>query len=537
MGRVDMREQTGQKYPGFRGRIWLVAAMLLFFSVMSLSAITTTSATFDEVQNFGIGKYLLLTQRWDVMGSIVHPPIGFYLTSLPLLFVKDNDSLWQYEEQKRDLFFLGGVDVVRGQGLLSAPENANDRLLISIRLTVLVLALVLGWYIYLLSREFYGESGAILSLALYTFCPNMLAYSGIATQDLPLAAFSFLAAYQYWQFLQHQSLAKALIAGSVLGLAIATKFTALLLVPFLLLAYVIYQARYKRAVSAQPLVVILAAGLVLLLSFGGQIKPLQQAFELLQLEMAAGQSAFFHGELANHGWWNFYPAVLLIKTPLPILVLLFAALVMAVQRFRSDWFGTVFLVTPVIGLLLVCSASNFAIGTRYLLPIYPFIFVLCGSLTKYRAKGQLAIFGMICWLMVGTLFITPHYLSYFNELVGGAANGYRYLVDSNLDWGQDLKLLKRYMVDSGTKRISLSYFGADSPQRYGIEYDWLPSHYLSNPEPDKAVMLTQNQPVVISATNLQGVYLQNPDEFKWFRGRQPIARIGYSMFVYDLNRQ
>jgi hypothetical protein len=87
---------------------------------------------------------------------------------------------------------------------------------------------------------------------------------------------------------------------------------------------------------------------------------------------------------------------------------------------------------------------------------------------------------------------------------------------------------------NGIQRISLSYFGADSPQRYGINYDWLPSEYLYNPKPEIPASFRTGQLIAVSVTNLQGVYLDSRDEFAWLRGYEPVAKIGYSIFVYDL---
>jgi len=93
------------------------------------------------------------------------------------------------------------------------------------------------------------------------------------------------------------------------------------------------------------------------------------------------------------------------------------------------------------------------------------------------------------------------------------------------------------MDANGIKRISLSYFGIDSPKRYGINYDWLPSHFLYNPNPEASVDSTKNRFVAISATNLQGVYLEpNRDMYKWLMQYEPVTKIGYSIFVYDLRK-
>ena len=107
-------------------------------------------------------------------------------------------------------------------------------------------------------------------------------------------------------------------------------------------------------------------------------------------------------------------------------------------------------------------------------------------------------------------------------------------MDSNLDWGQGLKGLKSYMRKHGISRIYLSYFGSDSPTRYGISYDRLPSYNRPNPDPEKQEFTPKGW-VAISATNLQGVYFRNKDIYAWFRERKPIAKIGYSIFIYKVD--
>jgi hypothetical protein len=80
----------------------------------------------------------------------------------------------------------------------------------------------------------------------------------------------------------------------------------------------------------------------------------------------------------------------------------------------------------------------------------------------------------------------------------------------------------------------LSYFGTDSPARYGISYDWLPGNGLPNPDPEKHEFAPKGW-VAISATNLQGVYLGNKNMYAWFRERKPVAKIGYSIFIYKMD--
>jgi hypothetical protein len=244
-------------------------------------------------------------------------------------------------------------------------------------------------------------------------------------------------------------------------------------------------------------------------------------------------------------------ATFFLKTPLPLILLIAVALVFVGKSRQKMALTFGFLLVPAGIYFAMISASGWGIGHRHLLPIYPFLFVLVGGCiawaTRQRGwiKGGVAL--LLLWYFLSALAIHPHYLAYFNQLAGGPDNGYKYLVDSNLDWGQDLKGLKRYMVRHGIEKVWLSYFGTANPDYYGIEYDYLPSFVIFepknvNPEVFRLKELVPLAGVVaISATNLQGVYLPlvaSPwgsvakNYFAFYRDQKPVAKIGHSIFVY-----
>ena len=131
--------------------------------------------------------------------------------------------------------------------------------------------------------------------------------------------------------------------------------------------------------------------------------------------------------------------------------------------------------------------------------------------------------------------MAPHQLAYFNELVGGPAAGPRYLSDSNIDWGQDLLGVKEYMERSGLPMIYLGYFSNPPPAALGIRYQYVPSFgALERPGTDVLPVGTPGEVLAISVCTLQAVHFQNKDLYAWLAGREPIARIGYSIYVYDL---
>jgi hypothetical protein len=136
---------------------------------------------------------------------------------------------------------------------------------------------------------------------------------------------------------------------------------------------------------------------------------------------------------------------------------------------------------------------------------------------------------------VSSLSVAPHQLAYFNELVGGPGNGYHYLSDSNIDWGQDLKGLKTYMQRNRLKRIYLSYFGTALPAYYGIDYQYAPSTFSLACCPSFSGPPGARDILAISVVNLQDTMGGGLSHFyDWLRRRVPIAKIGYSIYLYDI---
>src|SRR5262249_4468416 len=149
------------------------------------------------------------------------------------------------------------------------------------------------------------------------------------------------------------------------------------------------------------------------------------------------------------GFWLYFPVAFLVKTPIPTLILLIATFALWIFR-RRKRLNETFLLVPVVVYFCLAVWAGINIGLRHLLPIYPFIFVLLGSTVAelWNRKNRLARSGLLllsAWYLWSAISIYPNYLAYFNEFAGGPDNGHKILLDSNLDWGQDLKGLKRWM--------------------------------------------------------------------------------------------
>ena len=207
--------------------------------------------------------------------------------------------------------------------------------------------------------------------------------------------------------------------------------------------------------------------------------------------------------------------------------------------------------------------SNVSTGYRFLLPILPYLYLEIAHVAKQQIdkvtnlqnikatkqqndKGlayalrtthyalRITFFSLLLWHLLATMTIAPHYLTYFNALVGGPDGGHRYLVDSNLDWGQAFKSLRAYLEEQrepGAPEVRLSTYTYADPRLYGIDYEPLPPDAEAPP-----ILPGRFNPApglyAISATPLHGVMLIDPDTYSWFRRRQPMARPGNAIFVY-----
>ncbi len=505
----------------------------MVFAAQAATSIRTKSATWDETNYFGMGDYLLKQQRWDVPSSVIHPPLAYYLDSIPLLWEDLDRSVWVYPQTSRELPFLGGADTSRGRALLSSPPNYNDRLLNRSRFMVILQALLLGYVVYRTGATIYGVGAGLLALVFFAFSPEMLSHGALITPDMTLALFCFTAMALFRQSLVHDTRAYHVLAGLSLGLALLSKFPALLLLPIeaIVLAFV---ARRGQPLPTRGLLIswACAAG-VFFLAYGFDIRPYAQG---LLIQSGQGEHwSFLMGDLSRNGWWYYLLAAFFLKTPIPLLLCFAVALfqIGAKVMRRSITMDDLVLWLPVLAFLVFFSVARRSIGLRYVLPIYPFVFVLAAGAVLQLRKAAYVMALPLVWYVSAAAATWPHYLAYFNEFAGGSANGYRYLVDSNLDWGQDLKGLKAFMDSKGIDRVYLSYFGSDSPERYGIAYDWLPSFELKNPSPQSAsINIRRKSYVAVSVTNLQGVYMEPQTLFRWLDRLTPVARIGHSIFVY-----
>lgn len=516
----------------------MVFFLLAVFFIQGGYSIISQSATFDEQIHLVSGYYYWKTGDYS-LNALEHPPLAELLASIPLLFL---NPLLPCEETG----WRGGTQYDYAFNFLFRNRVDAALMLDSARMVLLFFGVLLGYLVYFWAGKIYGGSAGLFSLFLYSFCPSMLANAPLVTTDLMVAFFFLLSAYFMLELFREYSPGSALAAGVITGMALSAKFSSVILLPaaVLLAAAELLRAPGKFSLrKTLPGTALFLGGMLLTLLAVYRFVEIQYYFAGMKqvfrkVYSSSGFEYFLMGKYSGKGWWYYFIANFMMKTPVPLIIFLFAGIwVSAVSRKRA--YPGLYIVAAAALFFTAASFSRFQIGHRHILPVYPLLIVSAGGILKYLSgKKVKAIFVLLClWYAIGVLATAPYYISYFNEVFGGASNGYKYLVDSNLDWGQGLKGLGKYLLEEKKGGIYLSYFGTADPAYYGIDY--LPVGFVTN-----AGCLAQGGRktggsgypglFVISATNLQGAYYQNHLAFDWLKEMAPVKVIANSLFVYDI---
>jgi 4-amino-4-deoxy-L-arabinose transferase-like glycosyltransferase len=481
-------------------------------------------------------------------------------------------------------------------------SNNADRILLRSRVAVSLFTLVLAFLVFVTARRMLGLGPAFLALTLLIFEPNVLANGALVTTDMGLTCCLFSTVYAFYMYLMKPSIPRLLAVGLAAGLTLTTKHSGILILPILVLlafAEVILASQTSsepthasnerwdenRKKQTGRLVISLAivgcialAVLWSMYAFRFQARPagLKMVPELAQYagpshhpiesqmvlelarwrllpeayiygfveisKMAKSTPAFLFGRIYPHGQWFYFPAVFLIKSTLGLLLLSLLLPFAGALRGRKVRREVLFLAIPPTFYFLVAIGSGVNIGVRHILPVFPFLLILVGyaawSLATHRRHWAYLIGGLLAFHIISSLRSFPNYLAYSNEIWGGPTNTYKVLSDSNVDWGQGLKALRRYVDQHQIKDCSFAYFasGAADPAYYGIPCKLLPSSASQLiPAPMDVTPQTITGPVFLSASEVSGT-LWGPGEmnpYLQFQERRPKEKIAGSILVFD----
>lgn len=548
------------------------AALLTVFVLQASWAARRDSVTIDEFVHLPLGLHNLYTGDFRV--DPINPPLSRMIAAAPLLL--DPPS---FAPDPAAGHWGMGYD------LMKRNVERYQEIFYSARMMIVAVGCLLGLVVFVWATSLYGWQAGLVALALFCFSPSMLAHTHLVTLDL-CGAFGFAAtAWAVWALLDRPSRVRASIVGATVGVATLLKLSGFVLGAVVVTGVVIRAIRESRhgpspATWFGMLVIAgLTALVVLNVGYGfegtfasladatlderGRLAALVAAVPWLRLPVPlplvngidmvlnvgkqADPSYFLAGELSADGWWYYHLAAFALKTPIPLL-LACAGAMLAWAAGRGPGRREYCLYVPV--LIVFASNSLFnslQIGVRHVLPVYPLLFVgvspwvargltwaAAGMRMRRASRVRAVAAGVtvvgLLWYVAGTLWVGPRYLQYFNEAAGGAAGGHQMLVDSNIDWGQDLIRLSEYMERESIDFVNLAYFGRVHPSVYGIRF----------------VPLERGRShgkTVVSASFLMGrpYFWYDGDRMRWMKSGtyswlqelEPVDRVG-SMFVYDL---
>jgi len=279
--------------------------------------------------------------------------------------------------------------------------------------------------------------------------------------------------------------------------------------------------------------------------------------------VSGGNTVYFLNEISNKGWWYYFPLIYLLKIPLAfhiltLIALLYVFWLVIIKRpfwqdvFHriTDWIKNHFTAFSMLVFLAIYWITSITgalnIGVRHILPVFPFIYILVGlgiaawiksiSSTAWKKMGISLVSALLGFYIISSLLVWPHYLTYYNEIAKGTKNGYKYAVDSNYDWGQDLKRLKEWVDENDIEKIYLSYFGGGNPEYY------LKEKYAPWWGDRDKKELPKGSYLAVSLTLLQGGkgnpapgFDQKTGYYLWLDDYEPIARAGNSIFIYYID--
>ena len=477
-----------------------VATLLIVHAGLLSWIAVVNSPGVDEPAHLTAGMSHWRRGRFDLYR--VNPPLVRSLAAIPILFL-DAQVKWPTVDDSpisRPEFGIGST--------FCELNGAKAFFYFTMaRWFCVPLSVIGGLVVFVWGRALYGDLAGLLSLALWSFSPNVLGNASMITPDAPAASLGVLAVYLFWRWLQQPSWLHAIASGLALGLVELTKSTWVILFGLLPVIWIVWRLAAPRpgsdgfglstarskVPSAWGLAVIVMLAVDVINAgycFEGSLKPLREfsfasqllggpdaheepgnrfaqswlgdvrlplpanyvrGIDIQRYEFEKGKPSYLAGIQRDCGWWYWYLYALGVKVPIGTMVLLMIATWIAIRHRRPGSHATddFVLVAPALAvLLLVSSQTGFSRYLRYALPAAPFCHIWIGQaarvLTMRWTAWSATVVGSAILATTSSLATYPHSLSYFNELVGGPRHGADHLLDANIDWGQDIFYLKQW---------------------------------------------------------------------------------------------
>ncbi|MEA2235751.1 MAG: hypothetical protein QOC81_475 [Thermoanaerobaculia bacterium] len=520
----------------------LAALLIALGAIRMVTTFRVFSVTNDEPAHLGVGMELLQNHRFDVQAE--NPPLApLIFAAIPELGGMRFDPHGSFSDQIHSVFY--------GHG----EYKAN---LFRARAGTIVFFVIAAAALFFAARDALGDTGAIAATFLFTMEPIVLGYGALVTHDGPAMAGLAVALLAFERWLRRPDVARALIFGAAFGFGINCKFSSIVFVPVTCVAIasvrLIRDAELRQRFGGAATTMIPAAIVTLFVIWAGygftvhtlaELQPwmdsyppaLQHALARLSSSTPLPAPAFFAGisaihktnkdgfqtflcgELSTTGWWWYFPFAVALKTTIAALVLFLAGAWFALRDRTlrgpfAEW-GLAALLT-----IVVAMPTTLDVGIRYIVPFYvPFAIASAATvvamLRASRPTAAIAIALLVCHLGASAL-AHPDYFPYFNLFAGRDPS--RYLVDSNIDWGQDILRLRSVVRREHIPSLTVALMGPADFAALGF-----PTIYPIS-------MFTRSHGWVAVSDHARQVMRQQGG-LKWLPPR-PTRRVGKSISLY-----
>ncbi|MCC6367958.1 MAG: hypothetical protein IT165_30915 [Bryobacterales bacterium] len=494
-----------------------------------------TGVTIDEPSH--IVSSILYWEGNDRLLPRDMPPLlkiagGWAAASAGFRIVEESHPVWKTNHE-----WNIGLDMIRRmseRGIRTAMFRARLPLLL-FPLATLVL---LWWW----GRQIHSPLAGLAIAFLFFAEPTALGHGALFKND-HAATFTYLlfwlTAWRFWKT-PTPSTAAAMACGA--ALAILSKLSMLIVLP---LAVLIVLLRSRKSLYLAFAVLIPYTAAIAACQFQtrlwGGFLPLPalmwDGVQSLLFNSRAENAVYLLGRHYPSGNPFYFAIAAAVKSPEPILLLLIAGACILAIRLKRRLLRAedLFWILPGFLYFVLASLSPLQLGFRLVLPALPFALLICGAALQRLSSHKWTLAALLPALAVPLAAYYPNYLSYFNLASGGPAGGLRYLSDSNVDWGQDLRQLRTCLYRLGDPHPFVSYMGADNLLAYFLEDEirWIEPPFSQT---GKRTRIFQPSPGIyaISANLISGQFFEMPyrDFYRVFREAKPIAYAGYSIYIY-----
>jgi len=490
-------------------------ALVAIFLALVWTAEARKSETIDEPLFIGTGVAQVILH--DANFDLSHPPLLRWISGLSARYFGGAQHLLRAPPTVArgaiDLFNFKLDDTfVWSAASLYDAGNDHDRALFWGRFPFAFFGVLAALLLFREVRQRFGNVPALAALAIFCFTPEVLAHAEWAHSDLASAATLLLAALALARALDSPTSRNDLYLGLALGAAVSVKLTGILLLPLFLPIVALWnrpkegsRLRFALLRLARIIAVLWCVITIFYLPeprvfdhefmpadlgrvVGGAADgtrvhlvaavlrwlPLPDTFlkgiVYTALLSQHGQIAFFHGALRSDGWWYYFPVALLLKYPTPFVIVAAVGLVAVLRSRKLSVARKLAWTVPPLMLFGFAMVQRINIGVRSVLTIAPFLALWSAALlASARSRpARIAIFAAGAISIVSGIAAWPNFLSWFNPFFGGNPAADQWLIDSNLDWGQDLPELARLLQARGNPEVHLAYWGWARPERWRI---------------------------------------------------------------------